>query len=318
MPPIDTPPATEPSSPTPTGPASAPSGDNELLASVDTNDTGSDDDGLDIDFLASVKPAAEPAASPGASAAPTPAASAPGTPTPAAQPAAPATPAPVAQAPAAPPATPPAAQPPAQAAPSPAAPAAPAQAQPVQQPQGDPLAPYKKWRSDGESLLASTHFKLSPEQAEELAGDPAIAVPKLMARTYLDAVENSVQAMTNILPQFILAVTEQQRNHTQAEEKFFGQWPQLKEHRQTVEQIGQVWRAMNPKGSADDYIKQVGGQAIVALGLLNTLTQQGASAPQAAPQQSPFQPLGNGAPRVIGQPTQPTNMFEALSMESDD
>lgn len=266
------------------------------LADVGDEDTS---DFTDDSFLRGTLEDDSPAATPTPSASAAPAApSAPATPAPAA------TAAPAASAAAAPsaPAAPAAPSAPAAPEPAPAAPTAPAA--PV-----DPVATWNAWRAEAEGQLAKGHFAMSKELVEEAQDDPAKfwseTFPHLVSKWYLDTVTASVNAVKQALPEYISGFVQQSTAEQRAEDEFFGSWKQLDKgkHLAQVTEIGRVWRAMNPKATKEDYIKQVGALAVMQLGL--PLVPESAPAAPVAPQMRPHVPMAGGAP--AGAPPAPNN-----------
>lgn len=173
---------------------------------------------------------------------------------------------------------------------------------------------YNDWRKESEDLLASHHYNLSHEQAEELELEPHKAIPKLMARVYLDAVTAAIGQVTTHLPRMVRLVTEQEQANARTEQTFYDSWPDLKEHNDTVVQIGQAYRAQNPSASAEDFIKNVGAMAMVAL----KKPIQGQPASQqapATPSQAPFVPAAQSPVGGIPQKAPVQNIFTQLDSE---
>lgn len=199
----------------------------------------------------------------------------------------------------------PAAAPPAPAAPAPAVPAATPEAPaavpaaPAAAPEVKPLTMediqknYRESRANAEQLLATAHYAITPELAEELDTNMASAIPKLMAKVYMDSTTAAVSHMVTHLPQMIHAVIEGQKNAGEAETEFFKVWPQLQEQKDAVIKFGQAYRQMFPNASRSEFIQNVGAQVVVALKLpvggTPTAQQQ-----QAAPSVAPFVPAGAG------------------------
>lgn len=229
---------------------------------------------------------------------------------PSAPPAAAAQPAPEQQTPAAPPAE--------------AAPSAQPQVQPPVPPvQGEQTseavaASYQTWRQGKHKELAEKYFALSEEEVAEIETNPAAVVPQLMAKSHLAAVEASVMAVANLLPQVIRHVVQQDSVTREAEDAFFGQWPALKDdkYRQTLTMIGQTYRSMNPTASREDFIKDVGASAMAAL-KLGLVAPAAPAMPQApaAPGITPHAPIGSGPATALPRPTAPSNPFAAMAEE---
>ena len=246
--------------------------------------------------------------------------------TPAAQPA---------QQPAEPPKAP--AQQPAQAQPQTQQPA-PAQAsttpqQPSQAQGEEPAAPvqptseqiqarYKEWRGQTENLLATHHFALTEQEQNDLELNPGEVIPRLMSKVYLDAVTATLSQVVNYLPRMIASVNESQTVQSKSEEEFFGRWPQLKDHKDMVLRVGQVYRQLNPRASKEDFMNEVGAQTLVALrippeGIAPQPKVNGNTQAQQTAKATPFVPAatapGGGAPQ---QP--PRNIFDQLASDFEE
>lgn len=257
---------------------------------------------------ASETPPAAPAAGTPAVPAVTPGAPAvPATPTAPAAPAAP-TAAPVVAAPAV---LPPAG-------PQPAAAPATAPEQTVEQ----ALAARTQWRNDTIKTLAEKHYNLSPELIEEIQTSPEVTIPKLMARVYLDTVEAATLGIMERLPATITGIMQRAQEAEGAERDFYAAWPALNKdtHGAAVMQLATAYRQLNPSVSKEDFIKFVGSQAIVALGLTQAVAAVPAAAPAApaaaAPGAPPFRPLASSAPAT--RPAQPAQVSPFAQFAEED
>lgn len=208
-------------------------------------------------------------------------------------------------------------QPPPAAAPQQAAPTVPEQQAPqAQQPPGfaEMSQQLQAAKTQVVDLLAQQSYGLSPEEADAIATDPVTVIPKMMARVHVNAVSAVLSHVAQQLPGVILGVMQQRDVNRQNEDKFFSAWPQLNrdKHGQAVASIARVYRQMNPNADSETFIKQVGAQAVVALGLLQPgggMPSASAAAP--APRQAPFVPAAVSAPAAAGAPTA-ANPFEVL------
>lgn len=158
---------------------------------------------------------------------------------------------------------------------------------------------FENWRGESEKLLSEQHYNFSEEQVEELRNDDVPeslinAIPGMMSRVYLDSVTMAMGQIVQNLPHLISMVTEQQAAQSQGEAAFFEQWPQLKEHTDTVRAIGAAYRQANPKASPEDFIKQVGASAMVSLQL--PIEGAAPAAEEAKPAAPAFKPASTGTP----------------------
>jgi len=167
-------------------------------------------------------------------------------------------------------------------------------------------------------------FQLTEDEADDLVSDPNSVLPKMMAKVYLDLFTSVMQGMQQQLPNMITNVVKSEEQVVARKTAFYDAWPQLNkaEHLETIRRVGATYAQMNPKATQEDFIKEVGAQAWVALRLpLNELLQH----TQAAPVVEPVIPVttGNRTPAGPGSAsvknTQPTpkqkNEFEILADE---
>jgi len=214
---------------------------------------------------------------------------------------------------------------PQEAAPAPetVAPPAPVEPQPVQQPQAPQQTPeeaqaaYAKYRGEAEAVLAKEHYAISPEMAENLDENAAEVIPQLMSKVYMDAVSGAISHVLNQMPALVDGAIQARESRNTQETQFFGAWPQLDptQHRETVVSLGQAYRQVHPTASVEQFIRDVGAQAVVALQLQPQAVAPPAAAPvqEAAP--APFRPAGSSPPS--SSPSPPTNRFESLNAEFD-
>ena len=170
-----------------------------------------------------------------------------------------------------------------------------------------------KWRADTEEALAVGHFALSDELAAELEDDPAKAVPKLMARLYLDAVENASATVMQLLPQVLERYQQNTSQADKARDDFFTVWDKLdpEEHKDALARIGTAYRTANPQATPEEFIRDVGAATMVALKIPHEET----TTEEIVAQIPAHKPLGTGAAPVAGGPASSGNAFEQLAEE---
>jgi len=143
--------------------------------------------------------------------------------------------------------------------------------------------------------------------------EPQAVIAEKMSQVYLDAVSAAISQVVQYLPRMVRQVNEQDAANSQSENAFFERWPDLKQHKDAVIKIGQVYRQMNPSAAADQFINEVGAAAMVSLRLDPSKGQAQQPAPAAS--QAPFVPAAQtpqgGTPRA--QPS--TNIFTQLDAE---
>lgn len=174
---------------------------------------------------------------------------------------------------------------------------------------------YVTWRKETEELLTKQHYALKPEQIDELDQNPGEFISRMMSKVYLDAVTAVTTQVVQSLPGMVRQINEQAVGSDANEGQFFERWPKLKEHKDTVLRFGAVYRQLNPSTSMDDFINEVGAQAMVAL----RIPPDGVEVPNGGPpvRVAPFKPAAQtpagGAPIV-----KDTNVFSQLADEFDE
>lgn len=174
---------------------------------------------------------------------------------------------------------------------------------------------YGEWRGQTEELLATHHYRLDEAQVNELNENPAAVIPKLMSKVYMDSISAAFQQFTQYLPRMVGQVLEQREKMNSTEKAFFDKWPALIDHRDAVLRLGQSYRSANPAASMDDFINEVGAQAMVALRLTPT---SASPAPVANGKDKvgakPFKPA-TASPSATPAPRRSDNPFENLADE---
>jgi len=161
--------------------------------------------------------------------------------------------------------------------------------------------------------LATEYFALDEETVETLRIEPEKALPKLAAQVYFDAVTQAVTAVYQQLPAAIDAHMGTRQVSSESEVAFFDEWPALKGADQgAIVRIGQAYRQANPQASAEDFIRDVGASAHVALGLPLEPEVAEVETP-AAEESQPFRPAGTSRPAAPA--SKPANAFTQLDEE---
>lgn len=176
---------------------------------------------------------------------------------------------------------------------------------------------YTQWRGQSEELLATHHYALTQEQIDEMDLDPAKFIPKVMSRVYLDAVTAALTQVTQHLPRLVAQINAQSVNSDKSEESFYSRWPKLKDHAPTVLRMGATYRQLNPAASVEEFINEVGAQAMVALRIspeemgVQTQKPNGKTV-------TPFRPAASTPAGGAQTPAAPPNVFAQLAQEFDD
>lgn len=177
--------------------------------------------------------------------------------------------------------------------------------------------------------VAETLFKLSPEEIEALESNTVEAIPKLMARSFIQAQKNMFQQMARLIPAMMMKQTKALEKHASNEAKFYARWPDLKPevHGSVVQQYAAVYRQMNPQAKLDEMIEALGPMVMMASKVTPTLspaTPQPVrpASPMAAngsrpPQPSPFTPAGPVSGGATPQQVPELSAVEAMFVGPD-
>ena len=196
------------------------------------------------------------------------------------------------------------------------------QATPAEAP--EPITPeqlterYNDWRNDTEQMLADNQYKLTDEMADQLSTDAGVAIPRLMAKVYVDATTAAVGHLVANFPQLLESALKGREKTSEDEQTFYDAWPQLNaaEHGAILNQYGVAYRQLHPQASAEDFIRDVGAQVMVA----HKIPVDGGTPVEpiaaASPAPAPFTPARSAAPGGGG-PSTPANVFEAISDQFD-
>ena len=180
---------------------------------------------------------------------------------------------------------------------------------------------YEDWREGQETELAKTRYAVSEEEAEKMDISPeaAQAYSKGLSRVYMDAVTGAIGHITKAMPGLLEAALKIRDDTTAAETDFYTAWPKLngKEHREVVGRLGRNYRSLNPSVSKEDFIRDVGAQAMIALRISADDVPVVLSESQVPPAPSaPFKPAGSAPPG--GGPQTPANVYTKLSKDFDE
>lgn len=178
---------------------------------------------------------------------------------------------------------------------------------------------FTNWRGETQKLLAEHVYRLTDEDVAELNENPAAYIPKMAARVYLDCISASFQQFVTYLPRMVHQVLEAREGITVQETKFYEAWPQLKEHKDKVLRMGASYRKENPSASMEDFINEVGAQAMVAL-RLSPEKANGKTAEELekeAKAKKSFKPAIDGSASETPSKNKPQNPFDAMANEWD-
>ena len=182
-------------------------------------------------------------------------------------------------------------------------PPAPAQAAPAEAPPRTPQSLAEQLNEHRGAIIsdmAAKHFALTPEEATELDTNPNTAIPKLMARTYYDAMQASLMNIQKFVPVLVKQLMDSERIHTEAEKAFYGKFKGLdrSKHHDDVLAFAQMLRGTNPQITQENLIAMVGAAVAAKHGIVNPAVAAAAAAGNGAQpiaQPAPFAPAKPGA-----------------------
>ena len=178
-----------------------------------------------------------------------------------------------------------------------------------------------QWVSDLTKQFADG---LSEEDVVALGISPEKVLPKLAADIVAQAVDigrqATLQMMQAHIPQVFQQMQQSQTQGKEGKEAFFNNWGELNkpEYQEKLLTIAQQYREANPTVPAEQFIKDVGTQAWIQVGLpvtdLATKLAGGNPAPTAAPVGSPtYSPASPGGASTPIAPKAPvTNEWDTL------
>lgn len=169
---------------------------------------------------------------------------------------------------------------------------------------------FKDWRGETEKILAEHHYALSEEDVAQFNDDPAKFVSRAMSRVYIDSISAAFQQFVIYLPRMVNQVIEQNKIIEEKDNAFFSAWPELKAHKEKVLRLGAAYRSVNPGASEEDFVQEVGAQAMVAL----RLTPKGQTVEDTKPKtvEKPFKPAAAGGDTREPPVKKETNPFAKL------
>jgi len=172
-------------------------------------------------------------------------------------------------------------------------------------------ARYQEHRQSRIAELAQRTFALDAQTVEQLQTEPEKVIPLLMAQSCMAAMEATLVAVSNYLPQAVNAIRDQHATVRAAEEDFYKAWPKLKnpQYEQALNSAGAFYRQLNPTASKEKFIQDVGLAVMAQMGL--QADPPAPTAQPAAPRATPHSPIVANAPRTG--PVTPTNRFAALA-----
>lgn len=177
---------------------------------------------------------------------------------------------------------------------------------------------FTNWRAETQNILAEHVYKLTEDDVAELNENPAAYIPKMAARVYLDSISAAFQQFVTYLPRMVHQVLEAREGISVQEAAFYKEWPELAAHKDKVLRMGAAYRKENPSASQEDFINEVGAQAMVAL-RLSPVKKNGAGAEEAAKtttkENKGFKPATAGGASSTPPEKKPQNPFDEMASE---
>jgi len=172
-------------------------------------------------------------------------------------------------------------------------------------------------------------YAMTAEQGVEVLSSPNESLPRLFAQAHAQILEHTVQSVTQtvmqLLPGYLENFTSTRETSRTNEQQFYDRFPELKEHRTKVVEVGNLYRQVAPQATLEQFITNVGGQVWLAQGLdladLAARMQPANPAPAAvpaAPAPAGLNPDTGGTPPATGVKPAVTNPFDALTAEIED
>lgn len=170
-------------------------------------------------------------------------------------------------------------------------------------------------------------YEMSPEMAKNWTPEQGTHMKQMAAMVHMNVLRAAAAMVENLTPRIIAQHLVASKAETASEDAFFKAWPTLKQdHLPVIQKYGRLWAQANPKGTLDDYIKQVGTMASAELGLLSAAVAAAPGTPPVKPAKSttiPFVP--SNVTQRSAMPVKPNNsggqdwaaMSDVLSQDID-
>jgi len=170
--------------------------------------------------------------------------------------------------------------------------------------------------------LAQTKFALSDADIKDLDTDVTTAVPKLLARVFLESQVSMQKFLAQAVPGMVQKYNKVTSANDGAEKKFFERHKALDmnnpQHRATTVRIASMYRQANPGIPLDQLIDEVGPMVMASLRINSGgQPQPQAAVPRGAPRAPAFTPAVNGGGGLSPTP-EPGNPWEGLGRNYDE
>jgi hypothetical protein len=174
-----------------------------------------------------------------------------------------------------------------------------AQATTSQQETGQGVPNLVEIRQAAEEALRG-EYALTTEDADGLLTSPEDVMPRLMAGMHMRMMESVAQMVRNSLPNLIQNTLSQTQQSQTWEEKFFGEWQALKEHKDEVLQMKQALKGIYPNRDPEEIDREVGSYLSMRHGIVPEAAAAAKQKPRSAAKSKarPHVPLGRGPTNV--------------------
>lgn len=180
-------------------------------------------------------------------------------------------------------------------------------------------------RQQYQETLRSKDYTLSPEDALAFVTEPETAVPRFAAQLHMRVMQDvgsAIRAALSTVPTMMEQMVTSQQQDQAARSEFYGEWPGLEKHHDTVLQVMQLVRNAQPAATKEQVIRTTGILVATQLGVdPSQLRKQSSNAqqPPVARQQTqlPPQPAGLGSSKNVGTGPQ-QSVWESLALLDDD
>jgi hypothetical protein len=168
--------------------------------------------------------------------------------------------------------------------------------------------------------LAQTKFALSEDDIKALDTDAASAVPRLLARVFVESQVSMQKFLAQAVPGMMKKYNTVTSANDSAEKKFFDAHKALNmndpKHRETTVRIASLYRQANPGIPLDQLIAEVGPMVMASLKINGTLTPVAQGAPVGPRGGAAFRPAVNGG-GGLSPTAEPPNEWAGLGRNYD-
>lgn len=139
-----------------------------------------------------------------------------------------------------------------------------------EEPQAEQMTPEQLEEARNQYIDSiADKFSISDEEADQLRTEPEKVLPRLLAKTHTQALEQAVAIMRQNLPTLVGSQLSQQSTAKEIEQKFYGKYPELnsKKAEKVTERMAKAYRSANPDADLDEVMDNVALMSWKKLGL---------------------------------------------------